>query len=343
MGGCSEGEMMQWSGRVRIVEEEIRKETRADLVERLVARGVVRVVDTGRASLITFAVGNASLCEFEGIFEVLEDATSEADTTRMVVVEDNRRVAGCVETRDCEPAHIAAVAEDGCWKDSQQCVREGVEAPLEGRRWRVRVIGVGMLLGEGIPNGGRDADDETIRGEFGFRKVGLDGNRSIRTPGLVGVVANDGFADGQLGELNGGRCCVGACVTAVSRNLRVGCAGKADEISEVLGSLDEIGDAADAAANGIQEVARATDGQAQNIEEVTTTIQTVRDRADETEAASGRITDATGDQVVAIDDLEDRVDRLCGRADLASPGTDDTASPRHDGGSDTASTFEFDR
>jgi methyl-accepting chemotaxis protein len=105
------------------------------------------------------------------------------------------------------------------------------------------------------------------------------------------------------------------------------------EISEVLGSLTEIGEAADAAANGVQEVARATDGQATNIEEVTTTIQTVRERADETEAASSRITDATSHQTVAIEDLQAKVDRLRGQENAAGgAGEVAESTARADGG-----------
>ncbi len=117
------------------------------------------------------------------------------------------------------------------------------------------------------------------------------------------------------------------------------------EISEVLDALTEIGDAADAAANGVQEVARATDGQATNIEEVTTTIQTVRERADETEAASTRITDAASHQSVALDDLLEQVDRLCGRVEAASADAERSTAARSDGGArrDRRSGFEFDR
>jgi methyl-accepting chemotaxis protein len=123
------------------------------------------------------------------------------------------------------------------------------------------------------------------------------------------------------------------------------------EIEGVLESLADIGEAADAAASGVQEVARATDGQATNIEEVTTTIQTVRERASETEAASGRITDATSHQAVAIDDLQARVDQLCGRAEMdgdagvgddAGNGTGGTEA-RSDGGARDPSGFQFGR
>jgi len=54
----------------------------------------------------------------------------------------------------------------------------------------------------GFPNRGQDGDNEAVRGEFSLRAIGLDGDGSIRAPGLVGVVADDGFADGQLGELD---------------------------------------------------------------------------------------------------------------------------------------------
>ncbi|RYJ12896.1 methyl-accepting chemotaxis protein [Halogeometricum borinquense] len=84
------------------------------------------------------------------------------------------------------------------------------------------------------------------------------------------------------------------------------------EIEDVLASLEEIAQATDAAADGIGEVARATDSQATNIEEVTTTIQTAQSHAFDARDASTEITDATADQTMALDELTDRVARLCG-------------------------------
>ena len=84
------------------------------------------------------------------------------------------------------------------------------------------------------------------------------------------------------------------------------------EIEDVLESLEEIAQATDAAADGIGEVARATDSQAKNIEEVTTTIQTAQTHAFDARDASTEITDATADQTMALDELTDRVARLCG-------------------------------
>ena len=110
-----------------------------------------------------------------------------------------------------------------------------------------------------------------------------------------------------------------------------------EEITDVLESLGEISGAAATAADGIQEVARATDGQATNIEEVTTTIQTVRERADETEAASARITDATSRQSVTVDELQAKVDELCGRETSTAQ-----SAARSDGGR-SRSRFDADR
>jgi methyl-accepting chemotaxis protein len=104
------------------------------------------------------------------------------------------------------------------------------------------------------------------------------------------------------------------------------------EIEDVLGSLADIVEAADAAADGVQEVARATDGQATNIEEVTTTIQTVRERAHETETATDEISEVTSDQSVAIDDLQAQVDELCGRAESTADRAGSTRMARSDGG-----------
>ncbi|MDS0297824.1 methyl-accepting chemotaxis protein [Halogeometricum sp. S1BR25-6] len=84
------------------------------------------------------------------------------------------------------------------------------------------------------------------------------------------------------------------------------------EISDVLIALDEIAEATGTGADGIAEVARATDGQAENIEEVTTTIQSAQSHAFDARDASSEITDATADQTVALGELTDRVARLCG-------------------------------
>ncbi|SFR35929.1 methyl-accepting chemotaxis protein [Halogeometricum limi] len=87
------------------------------------------------------------------------------------------------------------------------------------------------------------------------------------------------------------------------------------EIEDVLRSLEEIAEATSAGADGIAEVARATDSQATNIEEVTTTIQTAQTHAFDARDASTEITDATADQTMALDELTDRVARLCGDAE----------------------------
>ncbi|SDQ77470.1 methyl-accepting chemotaxis sensory transducer with Pas/Pac sensor [Halopelagius longus] len=124
------------------------------------------------------------------------------------------------------------------------------------------------------------------------------------------------------------------------------------EIEDVLGSLEEIADAADAAANGVSEVARATDSQATNIEGVTTTIQSAQTHASDTEEASAEITDATADQTMALDELTERVARLCGDASATdvdidfdahgadSNGDEATAETRPDGGSDGEADVE---
>jgi len=86
-----------------IIEEEVGEETRADLVERPVVRGVVGMMDTGWTPLVASAVCDAGLYEFKGVLEVLEDASSEADATGMVVVEDYRGVASSVEPQVARP------------------------------------------------------------------------------------------------------------------------------------------------------------------------------------------------------------------------------------------------
>jgi hypothetical protein len=53
----------------------------------------------------------------------------------------------------------------------------------------------------------------------------------------------------------------------------------------------------------------------------------VRERADETEAASARITEATSEQLDTVEDLQRKVDRLCGRTTASQ-----SAAARSDGG-----------
>ncbi|MDS0296230.1 methyl-accepting chemotaxis protein [Halogeometricum luteum] len=114
------------------------------------------------------------------------------------------------------------------------------------------------------------------------------------------------------------------------------------EISDVLTALDEIAEATGTGADGIAEVARATDGQAENIEQVTTTIQSAQSRAFDARDASTEITDATADQTVTLGELTDRVARLCGGDVSASFDVDASVSETSDtdargsGGSDSA-------